>query len=339
MTKKGNVRIVSIRYELLSRVAPSVLCTVLWVFAAFPQSLHAQEACPGPPVAPTAVQMTRWIQMAPDQGFLREIEKDDRKSWLFGTVHLAKMQWLAPGPKTIAALRAADTIAVEVDLTDPGLGEQLSKSFTESKKKDASLAIPIELHQRLERLAVANCIGKDALAALPWSLKIVTTLLSTARRDGLEANYSIDGFLAGFAHATGKHVVSLESMGEQLGLIEQLFSAQREGVLQELLDTIESGKALEQLILLTEAWRNSDWPKISSYLQWCECARNAEELEQQRQLNDARNPGLADGIDALHMAGRKVFAGIGSLHLTGRAPVQELLRAKGYRVTLIRNEP
>ncbi len=51
-----------------------------------------------------------------------------------------------------------------------------------------------------------------------------------------------------------------------------------------------------------------------------------------RRLLDARNPALATRIDALHRSGKRVFAAVGSLHMTGARGLPALMVQRGYRV-------
>ena len=51
-----------------------------------------------------------------------------------------------------------------------------------------------------------------------------------------------------------------------------------------------------------------------------------------RRLNDERNPGLAAGIDKLHRDGKRVFAAVGALHMTGPKALPTLLANMGYKV-------
>ena len=50
---------------------------------------------------------------------------------------------------------------------------------------------------------------------------------------------------------------------------------------------------------------------------------------------DARNPGMAAGIAALHESGQKVFAAVGSLHMIGPSGLPALMAHRGYRVEQI----
>jgi uncharacterized protein len=58
---------------------------------------------------------------------LWEISKNGRRSFLYATVHVAKLEWDFPGPTIKEALNASHQVAVEVDLTDPGLAKRLNE--------------------------------------------------------------------------------------------------------------------------------------------------------------------------------------------------------------------
>lgn len=56
---------------------------------------------------------------AQDRGLLWRIEHRGRTSWLYGTMHAAKLDWSVPGPTVADALRASDSLALELNILDP----------------------------------------------------------------------------------------------------------------------------------------------------------------------------------------------------------------------------
>jgi hypothetical protein len=44
-----------------------------------------------------------------------------RTSWLYGTIHVNKLEWMMPGPRTIRALMGVDRLALELNLLDPAV--------------------------------------------------------------------------------------------------------------------------------------------------------------------------------------------------------------------------
>ena len=100
---------------------------VLTMFA-FVSAVHAQPArdCPPEAVPPTVEQLTRAQAEARDRGFLWRISRDGRATYLYGTLHVGRDQWLAPGPPLRAALLASDTVALEMDPLDAAMHKEMA---------------------------------------------------------------------------------------------------------------------------------------------------------------------------------------------------------------------
>src|SRR5688572_22905213 len=83
-----------------------------------PSVLRAQDDCPKAP-ALNAQALQAMQAAARDRGMLWRIEKGGRTSWLYGTIHAARMEWLVPGPAVTGAMQASDVVALELDISDP----------------------------------------------------------------------------------------------------------------------------------------------------------------------------------------------------------------------------
>jgi uncharacterized protein len=81
-----------------------------------------------------------------------------------------------------------------------------------------------------------------------------------------------------------------------------------------------------------QAWAVGDEAQIASYPQWCKCLETPAEQRSFQRLNDQRNVALAGQLAALHAQGRRFFAGIGALHMTGPQALHDLLRERGFSV-------
>ena len=78
---------------------PRLLRRALAVAAlTLPLAAPAQD-CPPPPTPPGADEMRAAQRDASDRGFLWRLQKDGTVSWLYGTVHLARLGWMFPGPQ------------------------------------------------------------------------------------------------------------------------------------------------------------------------------------------------------------------------------------------------
>ena len=286
-----------------------------------------------PPVAqppsPDAVQAG--LRNARDRGFLWRIAKDGRSSYLYGTVHVAKLDWVFPGPKTMQALNASDTVALELDLLDPALQRRMAEAIAARREPE----LPAALMQRLQRQAQAECISPEMLAGLGPMLQIATLSSLVGRRDGIDPAYGIDLFIAGLAHAAKKNTVSLETPELQLDTLANDPDAPLDALVESGLDELESGRARPLLNRLVRIWAEADDAELARYESWCECLKTDADRRAMHRMLDERNPALAASIDALHTGGKQVFAAVGSLHMIGPAGLPALLAQRGYRVERI----
>src|SRR5262249_23178356 len=147
------------------------------------------------------------MRNARDHGFLWRISKDGHSSYLYGTVHLGRVDLLYPGPMVLRSLRASNQIALELDPLDTDIMQRLRAAV--SVGSDAVL--PDQLAERLRSEAERACIPQAALDGMFPELRVATLLALDARGDGLYPDYGIDVLLAGLAHGLKKPVISLES--------------------------------------------------------------------------------------------------------------------------------
>jgi hypothetical protein len=289
--------------------------------------VHAAACPPGPEMPePAALQAAQ--ARAQDRGLLWRLSKAGRSvAYLYGSIHVGKLDWAVPGPRLAAALRDSDTLALELDPGDPAVQQQLAAGLARRP-----LSPDPALRARLARLARAACLPEGALAGQHPLMQAFTLTLLAARWEGLDAGYAQEQVLSGLARAQQRPVLSLETPEQQLAA---LLPAERREALrmtQELLDLLEQGKARPVLRRLAEAWARSDLQALEDYEQWCECVASEADRAQLRRLNDARNPALAARIDALIGQGHRLFAAVGALHMTGPQSLTLLLEQRGYQV-------
>lgn len=286
----------------------------------------AAATCTPPPLAPGAAPGQTASRPAQDVGLLWRLSKDGRDSWLFGTIHVGKPAWSAPGPALRQALSRSDVVALEIDPADPQLAQRLHQATRAAPPADAAQ------RARLQALADAACLPAGSLQGLHPMLQAVTLTLLQARHDGLDAAYAQELMLAAAARAAGLPVVALESVAQQVDALLPQDAQQMRRLLDESLDQLERGRAGPLLRRLAEAWAAGDLQMLERHAQWCECADTDEQRAWLRRLNDDRNPQLAAGIDALHARGHRVFAAVGALHMTGAQALPRLLQQRGYQV-------
>jgi uncharacterized protein YbaP (TraB family) len=309
--------------SMLRGLLPALLCA-----SALAQ---APAECPPTAQAPTPEQVQAGVRNALDHGFLWRISKGGHSSWLFGTLHVAKFEWMFPGPKVGRALMASDTIALELDPLDPDIQQRMAQGMASRP----ATPLPDALQERLRRQAQGECIPPLALAGFGPELQIAALTTLAGRRDGLDPAYGLENFLSGWGLGQKKVVVSLETPELQLKALQMGSAAETIEFVTNALDELESGQAGPMARRIAQVWADGDLDALTRYESWCDCLKTATDRAAMARLLDDRNPAMADGIAALHTGGRRVFAAVGSLHMIGPQGLPALMAKRGYRVERI----
>ena len=315
----------------MNRLIRAALATAFATSLCAAASAQATVDCPPAAQAPSPEQLRAGMRDERDHGFLWRISKDGRSSWLFGTLHVARLAWDFPGPAQREALAASDTIALEIDLLDPTMQQRMTKALA----AQPHTPLPAALQQRLARRAQVECVPPQALAAIAPELQIAALSTLAGRRDGLDPAWGIDTFLAGWGRRAKMSVVSLETPELQLKTLQMASPAETIEMVDSALDELESGRAIVSLRRLATLWADGDLTELQRYEAWCDCVKTAADRAAMVRLLDDRNPALADRVAELHAVGRRVFAAVGSLHMIGPTGLPALMAQRGYRVERI----
>jgi uncharacterized protein YbaP (TraB family) len=220
------------------------------VAVARPVCAEAVNDCPPPTQPPSPEMIQAAARTARDHGFLWRVAKDGRTSYLYGTIHVGKLDWAIPGPSVAAALQASDTVALELDMLDPQIQQDLAAAVANMKASP----MPADLMQRLRAASIRECLTYDAIAKLSPEFQIITLTLADARREGLDAGYATDVVLAGAGHAAGKAVVSLETVESQMRLLQSANAQEAAETVKDGLDQLEGGAMRAVLKRLARVW-------------------------------------------------------------------------------------
>jgi uncharacterized protein len=298
---------------LMGRSAPWIIGAIVWLAAGH---TSAQVACPPTASTPTPEQFLSAIQTARDRGALWTVDKGGHRSWLYGTIHIGNLEMAAAvfGPKVGAALDAAEVVAMELDVADPATAQAVSAPQPPSE----ATAVPPALVERLKALARKACIPWEPLSNLPPMLIANRLIRLELRWDGLYTDFAIEGVLSGFAGARGKPVVALETADTQRQALTGGLAA--EPLLEQLevsISSSEQDRVRPAVRTLVQAWSDGDLTTLDNYLD---------------RMVLARNQGLAEAVDRLHQQGKRVFAAVGTLHMTGDQGLPRRLEKLGYAV-------
>ncbi|XHS79236.1 TraB/GumN family protein [Burkholderiaceae bacterium UC74_6] len=292
---------------------------------------RAADDCSAPPPAPSVTAKSK-----PDHGMLWRISRDGHSSYLYGTLHLGRSEWLVPGPGLTKAWAETQVLATEVDMSDPAA---LSASISAAKKDDLPAAkfTPAQA-QQLMAAVTAACVPAAYVTALSSEhpiLQLTTLSALMAKRDGLEIGFGQDFVLTSLAVNNHRPVVGLETAAEQMKALTTASPADMATMINESLKELEDKASRQAMVKLSVAWADGDLDTLAHYEQWCNCANSPAAREWLRRLNDGRNGPLAERIAALHAKGKPALVAVGALHMTGPKALPTLLAAQGFKVERI----
>lgn len=294
-------------------------------------SQAAPQVCPETvsPLQAAALQALQAQQPpAPDRGLLWQLEKGGHRSWLFGTMHLGRKPWLQLGPQLQRALQHSDTLALEVDLTDPRTTRQL-----EANTRHSAPPIPRAAQLRVADQLQRVCVPGMALSSVAAHVQASALVVLVARTEGLYAEYGSERVLATLAKAQGKSVVAIENVRMQAALLKGATPQADVEQLNAALDELESGHTMAQLSQLGRVWAQGDADLLARYDDWCDCVNSEADRAAQHRVLDARNGPMADAFERLHGKGQSVLMAVGALHTVGKAGLAAELRRRGFTVT------
>lgn len=281
-----------------------------------------------PPALPQA-SAAEQAAAARDRGLLWRATRDGRVLHLYGTLHVGKPHWKKLGPRTSAALRDSDVLALEIDPLDPALGAAMAelphpRQFTPA------------MRERLELAYRRACMAPEALATLHPLLQVTTLTVMEARWFGMDPAFSAELTLAAQSRNGSRRLVALETPAVQIRAIVPADEAEAQAMFEQGLEQLENQSARRVLQKLATAWEKGDLATLEDTSAWCECQLSDADRALMARLTEARNGALAAGIVAQHRAGKRVFAAVGALHMAGPQSLPRLLEKQGFKVERVR---
>lgn len=281
-----------------------------------------------------------WTGVAGAAGplFLWEVRdaEGSLRAWLFGTVHVCDGTCF-PLPRPVhEALGAADGLALELDPNDPAVQRRLLEMalLPDGTLLDAQL--PPELRPRLARAVTQVGLPPEAIQRMrPWMAFMLLTLRASEMA-GLHSDQGVDLSLVRMARAENKPLWSLESVDRQIAALSGGGDAAQVGVLREVVELIESGKARDYFQRTLDAWRRGDAMAMDRLMR--EEFSSPETQPLMVELLDRRNREMADRILRRVDEGGRPFVAVGAGHLTGPTGLLAEIGSRGYRLQQVVDE-
>lgn len=246
-------------------------------------------------------------------------------SHLFGTIHSEDPRVTTLPAPVEQAFSAARQVVLEMALT-PAVQQKMA------------MAIMLPASQRLSDL-IDGPLYRDTLAAMaargypeaftarlrPWAVVLTLSMPQP------ESGAFLDKVLHDRALRTGKRVVGLESVEEQLDVFRALSLAEQRMLLRQ---TLRESRNLPSLMESTiRAWLERDLQALVA-LNRASMGALPAGLQQRfaHRLLEARNHRMAERAEPILQQGG-AFIAVGALHLVGEEGLVALLRQRGMKVT------
>lgn len=263
---------------------------------------------------------------APSRGLLWKVASPTGVAYLLGSVHAARADIYPLADAVEKAFDASQILLVEVNINqDPQalLGQLLARAAYppgDSIKNH----LPPDLAKRLLAKFTSMGLPPEALERLKaWALAMVLQQMALSEA-GFSPDQGIDLHFMKRAQAVQKPVVELESVEEQLALLDGLSDDEQATFVAS---TLEGSNALaDNLEKLVSAWKRGDAATLEKYIQEEEAAAKNGSL--QKKLLDDRNDNMAAQIDQYLGSDRTVFVVVGAAHLLGPKGLVKILGRK-----------
>lgn len=256
------------------------------------------------------------------------VSDGDSTVYLFGSVHALPEGGFSIDGELARAWRDAQAVCLEVDTT--ALTPEETMQITLARAIDAEGRSLFDLlggdaDGIRERAAGAGVDLAPYAPFEPWFASLAITI-AAFQQHGYQPDHGVEEILQKQAAADGKKPCGLETVDEQLGLLDGLPAPiQREMLLQ----TIDEIAGLDrELAALLAGWRAGDDRALERLLDE-DMAAYPEVAER---LIYERNARWADKVAAMLEGGGDWLVVVGALHLVGDRGLPELLERRGFRV-------
>lgn len=247
--------------------------------------------------------------------------------YLAGSVHVLDPARSQLPPAFDTAYRDAEHIVMELDMDD--LDPMAAAGYLAAHAVidgDGSLRtlLGAERFARVDSEARALGLPLDSMPQLePWAVALALTQLQLVKL-GMDPEKGVEQQLMTRARADGKPIAGLETIDEQLGILDGLSYPDQARFLE--LTAEEADRIPAELDEMLSAWRGADTAALERLL----LAEYERLPTLYRPLVTDRNRRWLPQIEALLSRPDDTLVVVGAMHLVGPEGLLALLRARGF---------
>ena len=272
---------------------------------------------------------------------LWKVSDSNSSIYILGSVHLADSSIYPLDTVIEETFNRSAELAVEIDMSDPSILQEIAVQTAGLGMLPDSMSLekmlPDSLNNAIDSLCLLWGLPLNTFSRYkPWAATM--TLLSLAiMRMGYDSDLGVDYHFLRRAHHTGKKIVSLETVEEQVWALTGEGVTDSLGIFY-LKTSIQEMAELEAYVeKLMDAWKSGDDSLLAVAMEMESKEGNAADSSLQKQITDniytERNHRMAERLTAFLAEDRKIFVVVGAAHLAGKDDnVLDLLRRRGFTV-------
>jgi uncharacterized protein YbaP (TraB family) len=261
-----------------------------------------------------------------------EGDSDAATVYLMGSIHFADKSFYPLRKEIVQAFDQSDYLAVELDINkvkpETYNNILLKKGIYKDGKTVEDVLTKETLSQLRERLTKLN-VSYDAVKNYKPGMLVLTLSAIQVTQMGFQPDLGIDAyFLNKAAQQTGKQIIELETLAQQLDLFIDIPDS--ELLLKESLYSLDESEVL--MADMVRLWKQGDETKMNTLL----FEDSLDDFPEFNKIYDslfyARNNKMTVKINDMLKQQGSYFVVVGSGHLIGEKGIVNALKEKGYDV-------
>lgn len=266
---------------------------------------------------------------APARNFIWRVSRGRTSMYLAGSIHTLNPDNY-PLPEVMeSAFRNSYALVEEINLTveDPvNVREQALRLGAYPPGESLRTELPPATYQQVATLAQNLGLDIQQLDRLrPW-LGSITVLEMQLQQAAFNLSYGLDHHFANEAQMSGKPVIGLETVHQQLDMLARLPARVQQAMLLQSLQQAQHFQL--EVHALIGAWQNGDAAGMQRIMQH----DFANYPLAYRRLIVDRNRVWFPRLERLARSGRVYFAVVGAMHLIGPDGLLARFKKAGYKV-------
>ncbi|ALO16458.1 TraB family protein [Salinivirga cyanobacteriivorans] len=269
-----------------------------------------------------ACRMNANVQEEGSSSLLWKVYGNDLKdtSYLYGTIHIQDKRVFEYGETVEKAFQKSDKVAVEVlmDRIDPST--MMDVMFMEDTTLDMLLSEKeyARLEEAYKSITGAGLETANRLKPFFISANMIQSLMPRDMAMPLDMHFIQQ------ARKAEKTVVGLETLDEQIAIIDDLSYTRQMNMLMESIEDVDKMK--DQFKELVDAYLNMDKQRVMKLMEDPSLPEDFMD-----NLLDKRNKLMVARMQPLFKTSG-TFVAVGAAHLYGEEGLINMLRQKGYQV-------